>query len=83
VTGIGTISGVSYVSSSLATDDSNLGPAAETADFVDKFTLIAQGESLSTSLVGDDLYMYEHFKVTVDANGVPTVFFDTPKFDCH
>jgi hypothetical protein len=55
--------------------DVNLGPS-QTADFIDRLILNAQGTI-------DNFYAYDHLRFTVNANGVPTVSFDTPTTGCN
>jgi hypothetical protein len=73
--GLGMISGAQYTSNDLSVVDANLGPS-QTADFVDRFILNAQGPV-------DNVYAYDHIKFTVNANGVATVTFLTPKVSCN
>jgi hypothetical protein len=82
VKGLGVTSGVQYVSSDVITRDLNVAKG-ENLTVVDRFLLNAQGETLSTTLLGDDLYMRDQMHLTVNANGALTVAFDNPTVECR
>jgi hypothetical protein len=75
LSGIGTITGDSYQATGVTQETDVIGKVGAETTFVNNFRMIGQGP-------GNNFLVHETFHVTVNANGVLTVFFDKATTEC-
>jgi hypothetical protein len=82
-TGVGAVSGATYVTDDYSYSGANLDPPQGQVTMLHRWMFTAAGDTLSTPVLGDDLYLFVHSHITVNANGLPTASIETSRDTCR